>query len=475
MLKPNNYKPTVDWLIGTGRERGNLCHLNPRGIFKVWEGCWNQKCGGDLIQHLVQEYKMAYNVRNSWKPEVVNGMTFLDFKQERNQVIEVQLKHIKPMMNSYCSCQLAYGIVNFMNSYIPKTEEANLYYLKHNIETWGNGYLNNIPDHIDDEAFNDIYAFFQADIKETREVDWLSLLNDYVFIPLSPHNQPVYVNSGKHKILCPFHDGETSPSLEVDWYKNKWKCFGCTAPKNGGQLPTLIMKVTGKFWHQLKPKYLTNKEVIITPQSINNDGSWKLIETEPLTATHPLVTEHGFDLEFLNSWGVKITPEFEFGNYAMPYMVNGKVIAYAVRFSVEEAKRRDRKFHISKGFSNSKYLLGIHRIEHNPKLLIVVEGGKDQMRLESFGYNSVATFVAGMSSHQLELIKEINPQEVCVVFDNDPSGIAANYQAISELIKAKLNVSTIVFEDKDNDFGDINDKPLVDKYVTSRINIYNSP
>ena len=68
----------------------------------------------------------------------------------------------------------------------------------------------------------------------------------------------------------------------------------------GGHIPTLIMKVTGKDWFELKPKYLTNKEVIInTPQSIS-DGSGELIDTEPLTSTHPLVTEHGFDFEFLN-------------------------------------------------------------------------------------------------------------------------------------------------------------------------------
>jgi len=478
MLKPA-YDKGVDWLIGLYSNRGKLCELNPREIFKVWEGCWNQKYGGNLIQHLVQEYKMAYNVRNSWKPEVVNGMTFLDPKQERNQVIEVQIKrHIKPMMSSYCSCQLAYGIVNFMNSYIPNTEEANLYYLKNNIETWGNGYLNNISDHIDDEAFNDIYAFFQADIKETREVDWLSVLNDYVFIPLSTHNQPVYVNSGKHTILCPFHDGETSPSIKVDWHKNKWKCFGCTAPKNGGQLPTLIMKVTGKFWHQLNLKYLNNKEVIDTSESIT-DGSWELIDTEPLQDSHPLVTKHGFSLEFLNSWGVRTASAFDIGNYAMPWFdaepsetygieVSEEVIAYSVRFSPEQAKREDRKFHIPEGFKRSNHLLGIHRIEHNPKLLTVVEGGKDAMRLGSFGYSSVGLFSADISDHQLELIRALRPSEVVLCFDNDKTGRNALITSLPKLITDEFTVSFIKFHDKHNDFGDIQDKGVIDLYIRNR-------
>ena len=472
MLKPSNDKG-VDWLIGLYSNRGKLCELTPREIFKVWEGCWNQKCGGDLIQHLVQKYKMAN--RNSWKPE----MTFLEPHQERNATREGQLKHIKPLMKNYCSCQIAYGLVNFMNSYIPKTEEANLKYLKHNIETWGNGYLNTIPDHIDDEAFNDIYAFFQADIKETREVDWLSLLNDYVFIPLSPHNQPVYGNSGKHKILCPFHDGETSPSLEVDWYKKIWRCFGCTAPKNGGQLPTLIMKVTGKFWHQLKPKYLTNKEVIINiPQSIT-DGSWELIDTEPLQDSHPLVTEHGFDLEFLNEWGVRQASAFDIGNYAMPWFdaepsetsgieVSEEVIAYSVRFSPEQAKREDRKFHIPEGFKRSKHLLGIHRIEHNPSLLLVVEGGKDHLRLESFGYKSVGLFSADISDHQLELIRALKPIELCLAFDNDETGRKALITSLSKLITDEFTISFIKLRDEHNDFGDIQDKGVIDLYIRNR-------
>jgi len=180
-------------------------------------------------------------------------------------------------------------------------------------------------------------------------------------------------------------------------------------------------------------------------------------------------------LQFLNSWGVKTalkqissTPEFDIGNYAMPYIVDGKVKAYAVRFSPEEAKREERRFDITKGFKRSKHLLGIHWIEDNPNLLILVEGGKDAMRLGSFGYNSVATFTSGMSEHQLELIKEINPIEICVALDNDNAGRNARVKAISDLKAANLNVSLINLNEY-KDFGDIKDKDIGDEFVTSRI------
>jgi len=478
MLSPG-YNYGVDWLIGTGQTRGNLCQLNARGIFKVWEGLWNQKYEHkDLIKHLTIEYKLA--TRNSYK----SRMTFQRPDQERNKAIEVQLKHIKLFMTiNYCSCQLAYGLVNFMISYIAykdkwgKLQEANLMYLHRNIVHFGNGYLSNMPTHINDDQFNNIYAFFQSDIKETKQVDWMSVLADN--IPAFEHEYLTPIDDGQRLIHCPLHD-DNRLSLGVNYLTKKWHCFaGC----GGGQIPTLISKVTGKFWHELKPKYLTDevKQIDISPQekidispqekNVVPIKKAKLIDTEPLYRFHSLITEDGFNLEHLTEWGVRQAARL---SYAMPYIEDEEVIEYLVRFSNREADTEGRRFHLSKGFERSKHLLGIHRIEHNPKLLIVVEGGKDELRLDSFGYKSVALISADMSEHQLQLIRNLKPIELCLSFDNDLNGSGTNglLKALTKLQEQPLpevKISYINLQGEHKDFGDIKDKDIIDKYVTSRI------
>ena len=161
MLKnKRSYDYEVDWLIGTFRERGNLCQLNARELFKIFEACWNQKYApDDLITHLIN----IYEYRN--KNESKYRASYEEPHQKKEATREGQLKHIKPHMDNYCSCQLAYGIVNFMISYVTnknkwnKLDEANLKYLNNNIKMLGNGYLCNIPTHVTNERFNDIYAF----------------------------------------------------------------------------------------------------------------------------------------------------------------------------------------------------------------------------------------------------------------------------------------------------------------------------
>ena len=44
-----------------------------------------------------------------------------------------------------------------------------------------------------------------------------------------------------------------------------------------------------------------------------------------------------------------------------------------------------------------------------------------------------------------------------------------------ELQEAKLNISVIEFKDEHNDFGDIKDKSIIDKYIQNRTSIQTYP
>ena len=131
------------------------------------------------------------------------------------------------------------------------------------------------------------------------------------------------------------------------------------------------------------------------------------------------------------------------------------------------------KYMVKNKFSNGNHLFGINKVvDTNP--LIIVEGPLDTIRLNYFGYNSVAvvaTVASGMSQSQLYEFLKLNPQEVCLAYDNDETGNRGLNSAIGKLQEANLNISVIEFKDEHNDFGDIKDKDIIDKYVTSRTSI----
>ena len=468
MLKPA-YDKGVDWLIGLYSNRGNLCELTAREIFKIFEACWNQKYEPeDLITHLINRWKYTNRNSDKWRA------SYEEPYQEREATREGQLKHIKPLMKNYCSCQIAYGIVNFMISYVTNydkwgnLQKANLSYLTENILKFGNGYLCNIPPHVTDEKFNSIYAFFQADIKDTKEnVDWKSALTDCI-----PD-----IASG-NKIFCPFHVDVNRPNIELDkysWTENKWKCNACGII---GQFPTLIMKVTGKDWYELKPKYLRKdeaKQIDVIPQEnivpVKQEKIDSDIELKPLSKDHWIITERGFDWNHLISFGCKETSRE--GAVYLPYINrDGVEVGYHLRHTPEylESNPESGKYMVKKGFSNGNHLFGINKVvDTNP--LIIVEGSLDTIALNYFGYNSVAvvsTVPSGMSQLQFFELLKLNPQEVCLAYDNDEIGKKGTEKAMEILAKTNLNISVIKFHDEHNDFGDIKDKDIIDLYISNR-------
>tara|TARA_Y100001960_G_scaffold325300_1_gene407390 strand:+ start:17 stop:1447 length:1431 start_codon:yes stop_codon:yes gene_type:complete len=476
MLKnKRSYDYGVDWLIGIGRERGNLHNLEDKGIYKAFEGGWNQKYAPkDLITHLINYANMKN--RNSYMDELPRLQPY----QERNKVKQGQIsKWIKPLMKDYCSCILAFGLINYLNCCEPSKQEANLYYFHKNVTLNEADWLPKSC--VTDEEFNSIYAFLQADIKETRKVDWKSAIADTI---------PTWTMSGEQQLelLCPLHD-DNEESLAISLKELSWMCHtGCGA----GTLHNFITKAKGKYWHELKPNYLIDAKplsgvIVEKTNEVNNEGPVGLIaidkprkkivsdiETIRLPEDHWVITERGFDHHHLLQYKCKATIN---GGLYLPYITNGKEIGYMVGHSKEYLENNPKagKYMVKKGFKNSNYLFGINQVWSN-NLLFIVEGAMDAISLNYYNYSAVAVVAnvtGGISPEQLKYIKAINPEEICLAYDNDPSGKKGQVKTLARLKESNFtNISQINWRAEDKDFGDLIKEPkIIHKYTTSRTSI----
>jgi len=99
--------------------------------------------------------------------------------------------------------------------------------------------------------------------------------------------------------------------------------------------------------------------------------------------------------------------------------------------SADEYKKSKNPF----GFQSGEYLFGFDDCKRGCALLIVVEGPREVMKLWQEGFpNAVAIMGAYMSDKHHELITEIAPKKIALMFDGDEAG-----RVITERVATKLS------------------------------------
>ena len=94
-----------------------------------------------------------------------------------------------------------------------------------------------------------------------------------------------------------------------------------------------------------------------------------------------------------------------------------------------------RKTRYPWGFQSGEYLFGFDECEKGCDLLIVVEGPREVMKLRQEGFRSVVAIMGSyMSDKHHELITEIAPKKIVLMFDGDTAG-----RTCTERVAAKLS------------------------------------
>ncbi len=273
---------------------------------------------------------------------------------------------------------------------------------------------------------------------------------------------------------CPIHKGSNPTQFRVSISKNVWNCF--SECKHGGNTLDFIARMDDVSilaaankaieWFHLDLDEVTgdpNPEAGETSEPPRNGEVAKpksgarpapaqengapnkplQFRLDKLEREHPyLIKERGLTLETIVDFGVGFCAKGMMADrIAIPINnAEGKVVAYAGRFPVEEPPEDTPKYKLPPGFRKSQELFNIDRAIKEPadKPLVIVEGFFDCMKIHQNGWHKVIALMGStMSATQEELIKQHTNghSHVVVMLDENEAGQAGREDIACRLSK----------------------------------------
>ncbi len=233
--------------------------------------------------------------------------------------------------------------------------------------------------------------------------------------------------------LCPFHDDNT-PSMEINFVKDKYHCFGCEA---GGSLILLATQLGMDFiqacflYYDLKPKGPPpepEKKVLhrLPEIAIQSYG----------TLYHPYLAHRGISVRTATAFEVRFNHETD--QVVMPIRDHRNQLVGFVSRKLDASKP---KYLYTHGFYKTLVLYNLHRLRLMKfPVALIVEGVFDVMKLYEchipFG---VATFGNSLADQQLELLTSY-VDTVGLMYDNDDAGKLFYDLTVEQLAGTKIRI-----------------------------------
>jgi DNA primase len=305
---------------------------------------------------------------------------------------------------------------------------------------------------------------------------------------------------------CPFHH-EKSPSFSVSPAKGIYKCFGCGKAGNSVQF---IMDVEGIGYVEalkyLARKYAIEVEEEVTPEQnqaqsdresqyilsdfaknyfqdilLHHDQGKSIglpyLQERGLTLATIKKFELGYSLEswdgltakalaqgyqkqYLESTGLTIFKEEKmYDRFRARVMfpihnISGRVVGFGGR-TLKSNDKTPKYVNSpeSEIYHKSEVLYGLYQAKQairNADNCYLVEGYLDVISLSQGGVeNVVASSGTSLTEGQIKLIGRYT-QQVTVLYDGDAAGIKASLRGIDLILEGGLNVSVVLFPDKDD-------------------------
>lgn len=353
------------------------------------------------------------------------------------------------------------------------------------------------------------------------KIDIVDLVGEY--LQLKP------AGSGSFKACCPFHQ-EKTPSFFVSKSKQIWHCFGCG---EGGDQFEFVQKMEGMDFPEVL-EHLANKAGVELPKfdkeksgqrqrliDINNlaakfynkillesqagEKARQYIEKRKLTTDVvdefllgyspdkwevllEFLKKKGYKEEEVNQAGLAVRKEKGAGYYdrfrnrvMFPIQnIHGKVVGFTARLLDSEAK--EAKYINSPQtsiYNKSEILYGLDKakraIQEN-NLAVMVEGNMDVITSHKVGVkNVIASSGTAMTEEQVNLIKRFS-NNIAFCFDSDSAGRVAMKRGIDMALSNDMNVSVILFKDKeakdpDELINSENGKALWEEAIKSQLGV----
>lgn len=264
-------------------------------------------------------------------------------------------------------------------------------------------------------------------------------------------------SSQKIKILCPFH-GDVNASMQVDFEKNSFYCFGCNV--RGGPVEFIkgIEHCNDVQALMILHRALNNQKgkAVVIEKTVQLSSEEAIKEARRYYASLPVTNwnkdslarnymlKRGFEIETLRKVYARENTNQDYG-VIFPILDNEKFVGYVCRATSKEMESK-RKYLYNKGFSRYNSLFG----NYNAPFVVITEGSMDYFKLRQYGIdNSVAILGWKITDNQIAKIKQYT-NDVISALDNTDTGRAG-----TEYLKKYFNVVRMKMPDNIKDVGDM--------------------
>jgi 5S rRNA maturation endonuclease (ribonuclease M5) len=249
------------------------------------------------------------------------------------------------------------------------------------------------------------------------------------------HYYGLYQDSPEYKIVCPFHE-DINASLKINLKDNSFYCFGCNKTGDALKFVQLLNKNLDDLSACMRYyKILKSKRVKVLKQKnytkIKVEDEQALIEAEDYYNGLKSINWEKYDgpeklymraRGFIGSTLNKCKAKVNYNNaYPIVFpMYDLKEFKGWVCRTTNKAIEKQRKYLYNTGFSRSNTLVG----DYAAKVVIIVEGYMDWLKMRQFGKNKVAAILGWKATDQQ--IKKLKTKGVSVIIsalDNDKCGI----------------------------------------------------
>ena len=294
-----------------------------------------------------------------------------------------------------------------------------------------------------------------------------------------------------------FYKSEKTPSFKIS---EKYQIFCCFSTKHSGNVVTLYkdfkkINTTRQACEQLIEKYqldvkykLENKIYTDLERDLITFYEWVSelahynLRLPKYKKAYQYLKDRDIDYESIDKFNLgyiedqdsidkllinkckNLNKEFlkelhvfdKFGNFQLLrriiipiYDIDGNIVSMTGRDLSRDSSLKYKEISINddykelyQNFAPKKHLFNLNKAKHYINIdneLIIVEGYFDVIRLNLIGVNNVvAALTTSLTVEQKEILEEINPLKLTILFDGDDSGVIRQRELLYELSKKTL-------------------------------------
>lgn len=254
------------------------------------------------------------------------------------------------------------------------------------------------------------------------KIDIVALLDDYDL-------NPRVTSTNNANFCCPFH-GERNPSCGMKVTTGLWKCFACGM---SGNLTSFVAEMDGislaDAETKIKLKWVEKvpdvNSLVDTIQNIlarsETIHSAEIIYPKWLLSRYTkevsYMLSRGLERRTCEAFDVVYDPITKYQGFPC-YNLKGQLVGITGR----NTENKEPRYFPLLRFKKSHYIYNLWRIDKDQPV-IAVEGEINAMAVWQAGYTNVIAFLgAGVSSYQIELMRNSGIKELIIFFDSDQAG-----------------------------------------------------